>query len=95
VGANIFNMAIIALLISITVLLPFASTNPDGLKRVAESLDIEESEPIWHGLMPDYSFTMAENPYISTLFSGAVGIFLVLILTWILAWRISKEETHP
>lgn len=88
-------MAIIALLIGIAVLLPFASTNPDGLERVAESLGIGEPEPLWHGLMPDYSFTMTENPYISTLFSGIVGIFLVLILTWIVAWRISQEETHP
>lgn len=85
-------MVMIAVVIGLAGLLPFASTYPDGLEKVAESLGIEESEPLWHGLMPDYSITIAENPYIATLASGVIGVFLVLGLTWIVAWVSSKKE---
>jgi cobalt/nickel transport protein len=60
----------------------FASTYPDGLEKVAESLGIEEPEALWRGLMPDYTIGFTDNPYLSTLISGLIGVFLVLTITW-------------
>jgi len=74
--------AIILIIIGLIVLLPFASTHPDGLEKVAGSLGIEEPEPMWSGLMPDYTFLLTENPYMSKLISGLIGFFLVFSLVW-------------
>jgi len=76
--------AIVIIIVALTILIPFASTYPDGLERVAESIGIEEPEPLWGGLMPDYTFTTIEDPYFSTLLSGLVGVLLVCSIAWIM-----------
>jgi len=75
--------ALISIILGLALLLPFASTSPDGLEKVAESLNIKEPEISWSGPMPDYTFPFTENPYIPKLISGLIGLFLVLGITWI------------
>ena len=72
---------LLAVIVGLAILLPFASAYPDGLEIVARNAGIEEPEGLWHGLMPDYSLPAIENPYFSTLASGIAGIILVLIFT--------------
>lgn len=84
--------ATILIICGLAVLIPFASTNPDGLEKVAESLGIEESESIWSGLMPDYTFLLTENPYMTKLISGLVGLFLVFSITWGVTWAIARKN---
>lgn len=81
---------VVFILIGLAVLLPFASTFPDGLEKVSEYLEIEEPEPIWTGLMPDYALPGIENPYMATLLSGVIGVLLVLAASWI----IGRTVTH-
>lgn len=76
--------SVIFVLIGLAVLIPFASTFPDGLERVSEYLEIEEPEPVWMGLMLDYALPGVENPYMATLLSGVLGVFLVLPASWIM-----------
>jgi len=83
--------ALILILIGFAVLLPFASTYPDGLETVAETLGVEENEPLWGGLMPDYALPAVEHPYMSTLLAGLFGTFLVLVLSFALGKAISKS----
>jgi len=78
------------IIIALIILTPFASSNSDGLERVAESLNVEEHKPFWRGIMPDYSLENVSNPYISTLASGLVGICLVLALTFLIGKTVSK-----
>lgn len=82
--------ALILILIGFAVLLPFASPYPDGLEKVAETLGIEENEPLWRGLMPDYAIPAVEDSYLSTLAAGFIGTFLVLVLSFALGKFISK-----
>jgi len=84
--------ALISILIGFAVLLPFASTYPDGLETVAEALGVEESESLWGGLMPDYTLPAVENPYVSTLLAGLFGTFLVLVLSFALGKAMSKSS---
>jgi len=72
------------LIIALMLLAPLASTYPDGLEKVAESLEIVEPEPLWRGLMPDYTLTIIKNSYFATLISGFVGSLIVCSITWIL-----------
>lgn len=84
--------ALIIITIGFAFLVPFASTYPDGLERVAETLGIEEPEPLWEGIMPDYMLPTVENPYFSTLIAGFCGMFLVLAAAYILGNAISKHS---
>jgi len=70
----------------------FASTYPDGLEKVVESLGIEEPEAIWEGLMPNYTVSFTDNPYLSTLISGVIGVFLVLSVAWGVGWVTHKRN---
>jgi len=78
-------------LVALAILIPFASSNPDGLEKVAESLSVEEREPLWEGLMPDYTLEEVKIPYFSTLLSGLIGFSLVLVLAVVVAKKIQKE----
>jgi len=83
--------ALITIVLGFAILEPFASTYPDGLEKVAETLGIEEPEPLWEGLMPDYTLHTVENPYVSTLLAGFGGILFVLASAYALGKAISKS----
>ncbi len=84
--------AMVLILFSLAVLIPFASTHPDGLERVAESLGIEGTEPLWRGLMPDYTIQSIENPYTAALISGLIGLLLVFSVAWGIGWATSTRK---
>jgi len=86
-----FLAVIVLLVVFLAVLMPFASSNPDGLEKVAESLGVEESAPFWEGLMSDYSVEAFKNPYVSTLVAGVLGTLLVLAATLALGFVIAKR----
>lgn len=87
--------ALILILIALAILIPLASNAPDGLERVAETLQIEEHEPLWGGLMPDYSLPIIENTYLSTLLAGILGVLLVLAIGFLLGTSIGKPKNKP
>jgi cobalt/nickel transport protein len=78
-------LVVVALIIVfLIVFLPLASTNPDGLEKVASSFGAQEHESLWGGLMADYTFSLIKNMYASTLIAGIFGIVMVLVATLIL-----------
>lgn len=86
--------AIVIMIVALMVLIPFASTHPDGLEKVVESVGIEEPKPIWKGLMPDYTFTAIEDSYFATLTSGLVGVFLVCSIAWIMGLMATHKSKN-
>jgi len=80
------------LVVFLAIFIPFASSNPDGLQKVAKSLGIEEPASSWKGLMFDYSIEAFKDPYISTLVAGVLGTFLVLLASLVLGVLISKRS---
>ena len=84
--------AIALTILGLAVFIPFASTYPDGLEKVAESLGIEEPEPMWSGLMPDYTIHVIENPYLTKLISGLIGLFLVFSVAWGIGWATARKN---
>lgn len=87
----------VLLLIFLAVLIPFASSNPDGLEKVAESLGVEEPDSFWKGLLGDYQVDAFKDPYVSTLVAGVLGTLLVLSVSLafgsIIAKRAGTEKT--
>lgn len=73
-----YGKVVILILVSLAILIPLASSDPDGLEKVAETLEIEESESDSPSPMPDYAIPTIENEYKATLIAGIIGVFLVL-----------------
>ena len=82
--------ALILILVCLSVLIPFASSDPDGLEKVAKTLGVEENESSSAGIMPDYTVPAVENEYGSTLIAGIVGVFLVLGAAFVLGKSMTK-----
>ena len=68
------------------VLSPFASSSPDGLKKVAETKGFSEKAESWklwkHAPFSDYSIPWIRNQKVSTALSGLIGtlaIFLIVV----------------
>jgi len=83
---------LLAVIVGLAILLPFASTHQDGLETVAQNASIEEHDGLWHGLMSDYSLTAIENPYFSTLASGLAGTLLVLVFTFLIGMVSTRKR---
>jgi hypothetical protein len=62
----------------ITLFSPFASSDPDGLERVAEDKAfINEAEDPSYEVIPDYTFPGVENERLATILSGIAGVLIV------------------
>jgi cobalt/nickel transport system permease protein len=67
---------LIALLLA--VLSPLASSNPDGLERVAEDFGfIELAQSSLFNIIPDYEMPGISNPVFATIAAGVVGVLIV------------------
>jgi hypothetical protein len=84
--------ALILTLICLTALIPLASSDPDGLEKVAETLGVEEPESHSPSPMPDYTVPAVENEYSSTLIAGVAGVFLVLGAAFVLGKSMTRSE---
>jgi hypothetical protein len=68
----------IGIALVITLFSPFASSDPDGLERVAEDKAfIEEERDPSYEIIPDYTFPGIENERLATILSGIVGVLIV------------------
>jgi len=79
----------IALLI--TLLSPFASSNPDGLERVAEDKGFSrmaDSPP--YKLISDYVFPWVGNEDLATVLSGIVGVLIVAAVVFAIAFLLAQ-----
>jgi cobalt/nickel transport system permease protein len=67
---------VIAVLLA--VLSPLASSNPDGLERVAEDLGfIRLAQSSLYNIIPDYSMPGISNTTFATIAAGVVGVIIV------------------
>ena len=88
---NKYVKSLILIIVCLAFLIPFASSSPDGLERVAENLGVEEVNSSSNGLMPDYTVPILQNSYGSTLIAGIIGVFLVLGAAFVLGKSLTKK----
>lgn len=68
----------VGLALLITLFSPFASSDPDGLERVAEDKGfIEEADGPSYEIIPDYAVPGIENERVATILSGIIGVLIV------------------
>jgi hypothetical protein len=79
----------IALLIALFS--PFASSQPDGLERVAEDKgfsEVADSPP--YELISDYIFPWVGNEDVATVLSGIVGVLIVAAVAFALGFLLLR-----
>ena len=84
--------AIILIVLGLALFVPLASTFPDGLETVAETLGIEEHEPLWQGLMPDYTLPPISNAYASTFLSGLIGALIISVFAFLIGKTLTRDS---
>jgi hypothetical protein len=94
---RLFTMLALAVAVGLaTAVSPFASTNPDGLEKVAQKehfLDesklaaIQEDSPL-----PDYAFPGVQNERVATGLAGFVGTLGVFATGYGLAFLLRRRE---
>jgi hypothetical protein len=82
------------IMIFLAALIPFASSNPEGLEKVAATFGAEEHAPLWNGIMFNYSVGAIGNPYISTLAAGVFGTLIVLLAAFLLGTTITPKKSR-
>ena len=82
------GLAVVGLGIALGVALlsPLASSDPDGLEKVAEDEEfIDEAKDAPYEVIPDYLFPGVENENVATILAGIAGVLIVAVLTFVVA----------
>jgi cobalt/nickel transport protein len=87
-----YLIALVLIVAFLAILIPLASTNPDGLEKVVQTLGGNEQNGFWAGLMQDYSVASINNSYLSTLIAGITGVVLVFISAFILGRKLGPKK---
>ncbi len=79
----------VAIALGITLFSPWASSDPDGLERVAEDKGfLEEAKGPSYEIIPDYTFPGVENERLATILSGIVGVLIVVVLALVAGYGL-------
>lgn len=77
----------------VVVLAPLASSDPDGLERVAEDQGfIDQAENLVSGILSGYAIPGISDPAVSTVVSGLIGIAIVLIAMLVLGRVLARRR---
>lgn len=88
VGLAVVGMGIA---LGIAFLSPLASSDPDGLERVAEDEEfLDEAEAAPYEAISDYLFPGVENENVATVLAGIVGVLIVALLTFVVAYVLRR-----
>jgi cobalt/nickel transport system permease protein len=75
----------------VVLLAPLASTNPDGLERVAQDIGfIERGADAPYAILPDYTIPLLGETALSTILAGVIGALVVAVLI-IVAVRLLRR----
>ncbi len=85
---GLFISLVLAVFIS-----PFASSAPDGLEKVAETLGFihKDMGSMLKGPFPDYTFSLIKNESLSTSFAGLIGTLSVFVISLIVGFALKKN----
>lgn len=86
------KLSLATILALLAAFIPLASTYPDGLEKVAESLGIKEPQQVWSSPFPGYVVEAIPHEYLSVLVAGVIGTMTVFILTWLLGKALRRGK---
>lgn len=77
----------------VVVLAPLASSDPDGLEAVAgEHGFLETAQGAVFSIIPDYAMPGVDDPTLSTILAGLVGVAVVFLLMIGLGYLLRRRR---
>ena len=87
----VIGIAIVALVV--VVLAPLASSDPDGLERVAEDAGfVGQAQNVVGGLLGDYAIPGINDPTVSTILSGLLGVGILLLVVFLVGRVLARRK---
>jgi cobalt/nickel transport system permease protein len=90
--------AVVGVLIALAVVVisPLASTNPDGLIRVATDMGfIRNGQAASFSIIPHYTLPFLGKTPLSTIVAGLIGVLVVLGIVYMLGQALRKPSGKP
>ena len=85
------GVAIAALVV--VVFAPLASSDPDGLERVAADQGfIDRASNLFSGILSGYGIPGISDPAVSTIVSGLIGVAIVLVIMFALGRLLARRR---
>ena len=76
----------------VIVLAPLASPDPDGLEAVAgEHGFLGSARDALYNIIPDYTFPGIDDPVISTIVAGLIGVGIVALVLVLLGRMLARR----
>jgi hypothetical protein len=89
----------LAVALLVALFSPLASSDPDGLEKVAEDKGfIGEGEDAPYEVIADYVFPGVENEDAATILAGVVGVAMVAVIVFAVAFglhALSRRVSSP
>jgi hypothetical protein len=77
----------------VLLLAPLASPDPDGLERVAGDHGfLAQAEAALFSVLPDYTVPGLDDPAITTIAAGLIGVAIVFALMWGLGMLLARRR---
>jgi cobalt/nickel transport system permease protein len=93
-GGRGWVVAGLVICLLVVLLSPFASSDPDGLERVAGDLGfLQSAQPAPFEILPDYTIPFLGQTRLSTIAAGAIGVLVLLGLLFLFG-RSFQRKSH-
>ena len=77
----------------VLLLAPSASPHPDGLQRVAEDQGfMTQAQTAIYSILPDYTVPGLDDPTVTTIVAGLIGVLLVFLAVWGLGALLTRRR---
>jgi hypothetical protein len=78
----------------VIVLAPLASSDPDGLMRVAEDQGfLSQAQNFFSGLLGGYAIPGVDNAWLSKVLAGLLGVAVVVGMVYVLGRLVARRRT--
>jgi cobalt/nickel transport system permease protein len=92
-GSRGWILAGVLIVLIVVFLSPLASTNPDGLERVAGDLGfIHTGRYASYRILLDYTVPILGSTSMSTILAGAIGVTVLLVLAFLAGRSLQKKS---
>jgi len=86
----------IGIALLITLFSPFASSEPDGLERVAENEGfVEKAKDAPYEVIADYALPWVDNEDLATIIAGIIGVLIVTTLIFAIGFALRMARKAP
>lgn len=89
------HKALLLTALTAAFLIPVASSNPDGLQRVAIILGAQAPAPLWAGLISQSSTASQISAYAGRVLAAVVGMLLVFGIAWLVGSVLLRRRSEP